>query len=350
MAISLVFFSHGVTAAKPLGAGVDLFFVLSGFLIGRIYFRSTAAADFSLWRFWRARWWRTLPPYYAAVALFAAFSLKFSGNPIHWYYILFAQNYVGMSGFEPSWSLCVEEHFYLLLPLLGWLAERTLGRRSFLWLLPIAAFIPQLLRLWYLIVLGRFPSDWYWMTHLHCEGLILGVFLAFLYVDHEAIWRKLRPIALLLTPIPLVLLLVMMIHPAASMASQVWICLAWALGFSGWLRTLYDLKWEPASRAGDMVKNSIHGLALCSYSVYLVHVLFFTDIRTLIDAWPRGPVKSGFILASTFLLSLVFYFLVERPTIRMRDRYLGRTADKSTEPETVTASEAMAYGASPSLD
>jgi peptidoglycan/LPS O-acetylase OafA/YrhL len=142
----------------------------------------------------------------------------------------------------------------------------------------------------------------------------------------------------------------MMIHPVTSTALQVSICLVWALGFSGWLRVLYDLKWEPASRAGDMVKNSIHGLALCSYSVYLVHVLFFTDIRTLIDAWPRGPVKSGFILASTFLLSLVFYFLVERPTIRMRDKYLGRAADKSTEPEAATASEAMAYGASATAD
>ncbi len=323
-AITAVYLSHGVTALHTLGIGVDLFFVLSGFLIGRIYFRDHADGDFKLFRFWQARWGRTLPPYLAALGLFALFSLRFPGNPVHLYYVVFLQNYLGMTGFGPSWSLCVEEHFYLALPLLAWAAERVFGLRAFLWLLPAAALVPQCLRTYYLVWGGGLPANWYWMSHFHCEGLILGVLLAFLFVHHRPIWDKMRPLALVLAPIPVLLLVGLKIHPTETMTLHGAIFLYYALGFTGWVRCLYDLKWNPAGAAARLVKSAVHGLALASYSIYLVHVLLFTDIRLLIDGWPRGPVKSGFILATTFLGGVVFYWLVERPTITLRDRYFKR--------------------------
>jgi peptidoglycan/LPS O-acetylase OafA/YrhL len=73
---------------------------------------------------------------------------------------------------------------------------------------------------------------------------------------------------------------------------------------------------------GRLLKSSIHGVALASYSIYLVHTLLFTDVRMLIDAWPRGPLKSGTILACTLAASAIFYFAVERPTISLRNRIL----------------------------
>ena len=103
LAISMVFLSHGVTALETLGVGVDLFFVLSGFLIGRIYLRAQADAheprgSFTLWSFWSARWFRTLPPYFAALALFDFAQHWFHNNPVRHDYLLFLQNYVGMGG------------------------------------------------------------------------------------------------------------------------------------------------------------------------------------------------------------------------------------------------------------
>lgn len=323
-AITMVYLSHGVTAFASLGVGVDLFFVMSGFLIGRIYFRAKAKGEFSLWGFWQARWGRTLPPYFAALALFAIASFYFPKNPIHWYYVFFLQNFLGMTGFGPSWSLCVEEHFYLALPILAWGMERIFGMRSFLWLLPAAALVPQLLRSSYLLLKGGLPVDWYWMSQFHCEGLILGVLLAFLFVHRHDLdlWDKLRPISAVLAVIPFALLIGQAIHPTTSWWLHGGIFLYYALGFAGWVRLLYDLHWNPATSVTRLTKNAIHGLALCSYSVYLVHVLLFTDIRFMIDGWPRGPVKSGFILGTTFLGGVIFYFLVERPTIVLRDKYL----------------------------
>ena len=79
IAIIGVFLCHGLTlnlAGRDLlfalGSGVELFFVLSGFLIGCIYFRSTQSGSFSFWEFWRSRWWRTLPPYFAAILVYLA--------------------------------------------------------------------------------------------------------------------------------------------------------------------------------------------------------------------------------------------------------------------------------------
>jgi peptidoglycan/LPS O-acetylase OafA/YrhL len=329
LAISMVFLSHGVTALDTLGVGVDLFFLLSGFLIGRIYLRSQADAHdkpgtFTLWGFWSARWFRTLPPYLAALGLFALAQPHFQNNPVHPCYLLFLQNYLGMAGFGPSWSLCVEEHFYLALPLLGFLALRFIGRKQLLWLLPVLALVPQVLRT--AAVLGPgLPANWYWRTHFHCEGLILGVWLAYLFVDRTDIWSSLRKPAMPLALVPIAILIYQNLTPEQPLPFRATVFLLYAIGYAAWLRLLYDLRWTPTSAPARLLKASIHGLALASYSIYLIHTLVFTDVRAMIDAWPRGPVKSITILASALIASIVFYYAVERPTIQLRDRLLHQT-------------------------
>ena len=101
--------------------GVDLFFVLSGFLIGRQAFkpRVETPARF-LEAFWTKRWLRTLPLYYVvlftcAVIKPALFHVPFKGDI--WHFATFTQNYMAPRDFVASWSLCVEEQFYLVLPL-----------------------------------------------------------------------------------------------------------------------------------------------------------------------------------------------------------------------------------------
>jgi peptidoglycan/LPS O-acetylase OafA/YrhL len=331
LAITMVFLAHGVTALDSLGVGVDLFFLLSGFLIGRIYLRSQVDAahpdgTFTLFGFWRSRWFRTLPPYFAALALFAL--------PVHPYYLAFLQNYLGVDGFGPSWSLCVEEHFYLALPLLGFLAIRLFGRRALLWLLPALALVPQILRA-SAIFIGGLPSDWYWRTHLHSEGLVFGVWLAYVFLDRPALWQGLRTPAYPLALVPVALLAYQNLHPVQPLAFRSCVFLLYAIGYAAWLRLLYDLRWTPITAPTRLLKSTIHGLALASYSIYLVHTLLFTDIRLLIAAWPRGPVKSATILGSTLALSILFYFLFERPTIVLRDRVLDRVKIRAPLPTTV---------------
>ncbi len=325
-AITMVFLSHGVTAFESLGVGVDLFFLLSGFLIGRIYFRAQTDAEhrpgsFTLWSFWSARWLRTLPPYIAALGLFALLQLRFGNNAVHPYYLFFLQNYVGMDGFGPSWSLCVEEHFYLALPLLGFVLLRIAGRRNMVWLLPLLALAPQFLRT-FAALTGGLPEHWYWRTHLHCEGLILGVWLAYVFVDRRELWQRLRLPAMTLAAIPVAILIYQNLVLVQPLAFQAMVFLLYAIGYAAWLRLLYDVRWSPMAAAGRWLKGAIQGLALASYSIYLVHTAVFTDVRVLAVGWARGPAKTVAILLAALLVSVVFYYAVERPAIVLRDRLL----------------------------
>jgi peptidoglycan/LPS O-acetylase OafA/YrhL len=124
---------HGAKLTPPLpdalerfaalgSAGVDLFFVLSGYLIGGIVLAELETTGTLRARhFWWRRWLRTLPAYYATLALIAG--SDFVVSPEHawvstWAYPIFLQNYWSeRPRFAWSWSLCVEEHFYLALPI-----------------------------------------------------------------------------------------------------------------------------------------------------------------------------------------------------------------------------------------
>ncbi len=123
--------------------GVDLFFVLSGWLIGGLFWRElndNGKVDFL--RFWKRRWMRTIPPYLAGLTL-AWLAVKiYRDEPFDFGYFLFIQNYYTvMPFFLVSWSLCIEEHFYLLAPPLYWVL-----RNHIMWLGPALVLVPACLR------------------------------------------------------------------------------------------------------------------------------------------------------------------------------------------------------------
>jgi peptidoglycan/LPS O-acetylase OafA/YrhL len=347
-AIAAVFIGHEVTLTGipilgALGTGVDMFFVLSGFLIGRIYFRSSTRAEFTPLRFWRSRWWRTIPPYLAALALYVLVDRIILQPPhpeLPWYYCLFLQNYLGMTGFGPSWSLCVEEHFYLMLPLLAFLVDRFLGRKSFYYVLPIMFFVPTVLRITFLEILRLSPHDWYFMTHFHCDGLIAGLWLAYLFVERPEVFAALRRPAMWISPIIPIALAVMPVCPPkyAFIFGIYWFAIL-AIGFSGWLRWAYDFRWQPSNVPARLVHQAIVGLALCSYSVYLTHTTVDVLIRSWMVHWHRGVIKSSVAMLATLAVGVLFYFLFERPAILIRDRIEAyhRSKQRTIEPVTSTA-------------
>jgi len=132
-AIILVFLCHYRAYERPLWVdvvgkfgwvGVDLFFVLSGFLIGEQLLRQVhelGKIDFS--RFYISRTLRILPVYFFMVFLYFAFPFlrEREGIAPLWQFITFTQNFdldFGNEGaFSHAWSLSIEEQFYLLLPL-----------------------------------------------------------------------------------------------------------------------------------------------------------------------------------------------------------------------------------------
>jgi peptidoglycan/LPS O-acetylase OafA/YrhL len=175
--------------------GVDLFFVLSGFLIGGILLDARDSRRYFR-TFYVRRFCRILPLYWLLLAAFAAALWLhashgwFEGSPAvdhpapWWAYLTFTQNFYYAAGhFESnllalSWSLAVEEQFYLTLPPLVWL----LPRRALAAVLCLAAGAAPLFRHW-VYQSGAFPvpgNAAYVLPVCRMDALALGVLGALL--------------------------------------------------------------------------------------------------------------------------------------------------------------------------
>lgn len=180
--------------------GVDLFFVLSGFLIGRILLTQLAQGGISFRAFYIRRAFRIFPPYYLVLtctlilfAPLASFAPLFGHTP--WGTLvqrsplnfLYLNNYVLGPTFDNampwSWSLCVEEHFYLLCPaFLAVLFMRCTPRKRLVGL-AVLAVAPCLLRLAAFVRDAHMiPLGLYLRSHTHADGLLIGVLVAYLHI------------------------------------------------------------------------------------------------------------------------------------------------------------------------
>lgn len=172
------------------GVGVDLFFVLSGFLISGLLFRDYQLyGRIQLRRFWIRRAFKILPPLFFFLAVMSIFISKFAWRGLL-ASALFCLNYfptLGVPGIGHTWSLGVEEQFYLTLPLLlaclAW--SKTNPFRS----LPIIAVAIAIT-----CFIFRLTDPHYEFTHLRVDALFLGVALRYFYdFKHEAFIRAAKP-------------------------------------------------------------------------------------------------------------------------------------------------------------
>ena len=172
---------------KSAWLGVDLFFVLSGFLITGILYDTKGSKRYFK-SFYLRRTVRIFPLYYAVVffCLFVASDLPFFGDPgvpdpwpDRWWYWLYGSNFlVAKEGFRhiilgPTWSLAIEEQFYLVWPLLVFF----FSRKSMMVVSASCILLSVILR----IVLfndGVHPTSIYVMTPTRLDGLASGAFVA----------------------------------------------------------------------------------------------------------------------------------------------------------------------------
>lgn len=314
--------------------GVDLFFVISGWLIGGLYWRERAAfGDVQLGRFWARRWLRTIPPYivvFAAVSAIRAFVLH--GGAPEWKYLAFVQNYaLPIPYWAVSWSLCVEEHFYLALPLLLAAALRVRGSLfPLLFGLAAASLVARVL------TVPDGAAEWgphYTATHMRLEGLALGVAASAAYHLRPDLWPRIRHVARLVA-----------VPGLAFVASVPWLPLdvvnrfAYTgvdVAFAAVLVAVVDGRPLPFASS-----RAVRWVALTSYSIYMTHTsvlrLYQATVGASFPDLPAG-LHAALALVAVGLVAAAFYAAAERPSLWLRERIAPRRPSVRTSTPAVSA-------------
>lgn len=333
----LEFFSH-------FGwAGVDLFFVLSGYLISNLLFREwqrTGTISYS--RFFIRRGYKIYPAFYLLLIFTIAHAIPFREEMgISWFLHLlsemfFLQNY-WLKFWPHTWSLAVEEHFYLALPLvllaMGYASRKT-GRlrkapnadpfRSLLWLFVIVA-LACLAGRWAVVANGvRWFGYSHFPTHLRIDSLLFGVLISYGFNFHGTRIRKFvgknSPLCLLvalicLSPIPFLSVSDRFLESAGLTLTY--------LGFGSLLVWALLLPDDAIPRRNWLIRFLVL-TGQASYCIYLWHVPFRVLVRQGHDlifgsAAPAWLGLIEFYFGSIFFGALLTK-LIEEPLLRYRDR------------------------------
>lgn len=343
----MVVFTHGSVLAMPFwtpeqGAiftaflGVELFFVLSGFLVGGLLLQALGARRTEpnrrwVLHFWGRRWLRTLPSYFLILLLnFIFVACTTSPLPASWpLYFLFSQNLLSPHPefFGEAWSLAVEEWFYLLAPLVA-LAVMPLLRSRPAVLAGFGALFAGFLLL-RIGVVHLINPEWdagvRKITALRLDGIAFGVLMAWLSLHLPGLLRWPRTMAVLgVCCVAGCAALFLSVNPDASlMARSLMFSLApfgcalllpWAAG----LRTLH---------LPGFVERAIVQLAVLAYALYLVHMFFVNPYLEWFEP-PATPAVAamhiGVFAAGSLLAAWALYRGFERPILRLRDRMIPR--------------------------
>lgn len=319
--------------------GVDLFFVLSGYLIGSQVLKPLAnGARFSFREFYLRRAFRILPAFWAVLAVYLLWPgfREAPGMEPWWKFVGFFLNlsidYGRNAAFSHAWSLCVEEHFYLVFPLLAWLLAKRPSAAGFVALCAAIVIGGIVLRtsLWLHFdalqpARNWFVEDIYYPTWNRLDGLLAGVILAVWKTYRPGSWARAAAHANLV-----------MLGGLATMALAFWLfrerggLLGNSVGWPVLSLGLALLVFAGAQRDSWIGRRALPGagwLAAVSFSLYLVHKPVFGLVEDhLSDALHhRGFIAFAVYAIATLLAATLLYYLVERPGLRLRDRVLACT-------------------------
>ncbi|PHS04883.1 MAG: hypothetical protein COA88_13090 [Kordia sp.] len=354
LAISLVVVSHItyllfpisdstlVIGIRVMGAiGVDLFFVLSGFLIGRILLKQlenkkTTLSDLMV--FWKRRWLRTLPNYMVVLIINILIFLLLNKSLVGELklYPLFLQNLTTAHPdfFTEAWSLSVEEYAYLVLPMVLYLAlfflKKNNSVRLFLWItIAFIAFGVFLKINFYYTVKIHSYKEWSGLFRkvviYRLDAIYVGFLLIYMYRKYSDICKKYRRTLGVIGGVVFlglhVSIVVFNMQPQTYLVFYVFVYLQLLVISLGMLFPYFlELKQQILS-----LKNVVEYISTRSYAIYLTNysiVLLSIQRITAFEINSIGKLLLFFGL--TMLLSELIYRFVELPILQYRDKNYKR--------------------------
>jgi peptidoglycan/LPS O-acetylase OafA/YrhL len=353
IAILLVVLVHYVNEATggPLGStlsrfqrlfslcwsGVDLFFVLSGFLIGGILLQVRESPNYFK-TFYARRFFRIVPLYYGWIFLYAVVALAGAyprsigpapilGLPLYSYLLFFQNVHFGAypstlvgGWFTPTWSLAVEEQFYLFAPFLVW----KLSNRKLLTLLITVIALAPLVRMILHFYVPSGPFLAYSLTPSRADDLAMGIVVALMWRSAacrswlSARLGRLRGVGVILLAGTAVLW---------RWSTNLFSVAMQSIGFT-WIALLFAtilllVLVEPRGMVGAVARTTwLRELGRVSYCVYIIHVAVSMFChRLLLHADPsianlQAVGVSLFAFALTLVLAQLSWRFFEEPLLR----------------------------------
>ena len=321
--------------------GVEIFFALSGFLIGRILYRMYLSDDFNfgnVFYFWIRRWFRTLPNFYFALILNIAIALYISNQlPNHiWRYFFFLHNFSTEMPwlFPESWSLSIEEFAYLLGPLLLYstLFIKTNISKPRLFLAVTLTIIMVFLVSKLMYNQQETIRDMrHWNVNVKAiviyriDAIYYGVLAAFISITRPNMWRHMRYVAFFIGIFTLLTLNIWIPRNQIFIGSfpmfwNVWYFVIKSIGICLTLPLLSSIKTAPKS-----ILKPITYISVLSYAMYVLH---YSVIMQLMKYFMPTEHFAGLDIAVfimvyfllTMLLSYGLYTFYEKPMMDIRDK------------------------------
>jgi len=350
LAIILVFLYHYrifgdaplITTLGSFGwTGVDLFFVLSGYLIGgQLLGRLAAGLPISYTEFYFKRFLRIIPAYAAVLILYftiPAFTERSQLPPL-WKFLTFTQNFgldlSSHAAFSHAWSLCIEEQFYLILPLFVMILAALGLIKKGGWLILVLVCMGFGLRFydWENYVGSAGDQSWiefykyiYYPTYDRLDGLLTGLALAALFHFQPFIWQRLTRYGniVLLAGIGLII--------AAGFCCAGFVTFNTAIFGFPLIALAYGVMvlaaLSPTCILFRYSSWATKWIAALSYSIYLTHKQIIHLTHGFLSGHGIGndSYTSFWISVLTSLIGgIILHFSVERPFLRLRDNLLAR--------------------------
>jgi peptidoglycan/LPS O-acetylase OafA/YrhL len=336
-------FSYALVFGRLTWSGVDLFFVLSGFLIGGILLDARKATNY-FQIFYTRRFFRIVPIYAALLLVFPAFAfaaqrmhhVDFTGlaaDRLPWYsYWTFTQNFwmahavtFGGSALAVTWSLAIEEQFYLTLPLI---VRFFTGRRLLTCVLAGICLAP----LARIAIRFIWPHNWaagFVLMPCRADALLLGVLAAILLRNEGWSARIQRNDRFFAVSIPVLLLgIAFLALKAPDIESPV----MQSLGFT-WLALFYvDVLLYSVTRPSSLISRALRvkwlgWLGGIAYGTYLLHLL----VQWILFGyfWGHYPEITGGATILTALAALALTLTIARLSWRYFENPLIRFGHRS---------------------
>ena len=323
--------------------GVPIFFILSGFLIGQILLRTIYDNKFSLFqlfKFWCNRWIRTIPPYY--ITLTAILVLTYSLNHDLWpahltngqiaKYYLFIQNFwtPRLPFFIESWSLSIEEWFYIITPSLIFITLNIYkvkkAQKAVLISTTVVFIFVIGIRL-YRYMIGVEYDEYQVINRL--DSLMFGVIGAYIFKFHNTLWNSKKNILFIIGIVlfSVIILKELFIEGFGYYKGSGAIIFYNSVindTFVAIVILLFVPQLNSIKKGTGITYKCLTYTSLISYSLYLIN---YTPVKYgIIEYFSRHYYKLGntskiaIFLIISYMIASIMYLFIEKPCMDIRKK------------------------------